>query len=249
MGVPNSKTQSFEANLLQQILAHEISNLKEPNVFPAVAHLIKERQATAKEIAALAPFMSQPCHTAKISNVAKLFRGIQIHSGDAIVYSNGDSSSTWSVARVLFHAHVFDMAATLVQLWTIDALEKHHATCHLGDSIGLIPMGNILYPVPYNKSNSKAIVLLPYQLYCQARKISFAAHMHQYSFKETQALRLPIFFWKHRAFLASHVLQTCLYFHGKMVLQSLFPLKEIISTKCENESRGKPQKKLYIASN
>lgn len=194
MGVPNSKTQSFEANLLQQILAHEISNLKEPNVFPAVAHLIKERQATAKEIAALAPFMSQPCHTAKISNVAKLFRGIQIHSGDAIVYSNGDSSSTWSVARVLFHAHVFDMAATLVQLWTIDVLEKHHVTCHLGDSIGLIPMGNILYPVPYNKSNSKAIVLLPYQLYCQARKISFAAHMHQYSFKETQALRLPIFF-------------------------------------------------------
>ena len=161
------KTQNFEANLLEQLLANEISTLKEPNLFPAVSHLIKEKNATAKEIAALAPFMSQPCNTARISSVAKLSRGIQIHSGDAIVYSNGDSSSTWNLAQVLFHAHVFGMATTLVQLWTIDALEKHHATCHLGESMGLIPMDNILLPVPYNKDNSKAIVLLPYQIYCQ----------------------------------------------------------------------------------
>jgi len=138
------KTQSFEANLLEQLLANEISTLKEPNLFPAVSHLTKEKNATAKEIA-----------------------GIQIHSGDAIVYSNGDSSSTWNLAQVLFHAHVFGMATTLVQLWTIDALEKHHATCHLGESMGLIPMDNILFPVPYNKDNSKAIVLLPYQIHCQ----------------------------------------------------------------------------------
>ena len=164
------KTQSFEAHLLEQLLANEICVLKEPNVFPAVAHLVKERKATPKEIAAVAPFMSQQCSTAKISSVAKLFRGIQIHSGDAIMYSNGDGLSSWKVAQDLFHAYVFGMATTLVEMWTIEALEKHHAKCHTGSSTGLIPMNNILFPVPYSKDQDKATatVLLPYQIYCQA---------------------------------------------------------------------------------
>eukprot|EP00435_Cladocopium_sp_Y103_P021938 s4572_g5.t1 len=164
------KTQSYEAHLLEQLLANEICQLKEPIVFPAVAHLVKEKQATAKEIAALAPFLGQPCNAAKISSAVKLFRGIHIHAGDTIIYSNGDGSSSWNVAQVLFHAHVFGMATALVQLWTIHALEKHHAKCHIGSSTGLIPMDNILFPVPYNKSDDKAtaIVLLPYQIYCQA---------------------------------------------------------------------------------
>ena len=118
------KTDSFEAHLLEQILANEICVLKEPNIFPAVAHLVKERTAIAKEIEAIAPFMSQECSRAKISSVAKLSRGIQIHSGDAIVYSNGDGLSSWSVAQVLFHAYVFGMATTLVEMWTIESLEK-----------------------------------------------------------------------------------------------------------------------------
>ena len=53
------KTQSFEVHLLEQLLANEICVLKEPNVFPAVAHVAKEKKATPKEIAAMAPFMSQ----------------------------------------------------------------------------------------------------------------------------------------------------------------------------------------------
>ena len=133
------KTQSFEAHLLEQLLANEICVLKEPNVFPAVAHLVKEKKATAKEIAAMAPFMSQQCSTAKISSVAKLFRGIQIHSGDAIMYSNGDGLSSWKVAQDLFHAYVFGMATTLVEMWTIEALEKHHAKCHTGSSLAWFP--------------------------------------------------------------------------------------------------------------
>ena len=164
------KTQSYEAHLLEQLLANEICQLKEPNVFPAVALLVKEKLANANEIAALAPFMSQPCKAAKISSVAKLFRGIHIHAGDAIIYSNGDGSSSWNLAEVLFHAHVFGMATTLVQLWTKHALEKHHVKCHIGSSTGLIPMDNMLFPVPYNKSNDEATatVLLPYSIYCQA---------------------------------------------------------------------------------
>ena len=159
-----------EAHLLEQLLANEICQLQEPNVFPAVAYLVKEKQANANEIAALAPFMSQPCKAAKISSVAKLFRGIHIHAGDAIIYSNGDGSSSWNLAEVLFHAHVFGMATTLVQLWTKHVLEKHHVKCHIGSSTGLIPMDNMLFPVPYNKSNDEATatVLLPYSIYCQA---------------------------------------------------------------------------------
>ena len=55
------KTQSFETPLFEQLLANEICSLKEPNVFPAVAHLVKEKKAAAKEIAAMAPFMGQQC--------------------------------------------------------------------------------------------------------------------------------------------------------------------------------------------
>jgi len=43
------KTQSFETPLFEQLLANEICSLKEPNVFPAVAHLVKEKKAAARE--------------------------------------------------------------------------------------------------------------------------------------------------------------------------------------------------------
>ena len=172
----------YEAHLLEQLLANEICQLQEPNVFPAVAYLVKEKQANANEIAALAPFMSQPCKAAKISSAAKLFRGTHIHAGDATIYSNGDGSSSWNLAEVLFHAHVFGMATTLVQLWTKHVLEKHHVKCHIGSSTGLIPMDNMLFPVPYNKSNDEATatVLLPYSIYCQAwKKVAAADKVHQ----------------------------------------------------------------------
>ena len=54
------------------------------------------------------------------------------------------------------------MATTLVEMWTIEALEKHHAKCHTGSSTGLIPMNNILFPVPYSKDQDKATATVLY---------------------------------------------------------------------------------------
>ena len=132
------KTQSFETPLFEQLLANEICILKEPNVFPAVAHLVKEKKAAAKEIAAMAPFMGQQCSKDESPVLQNFSRGIQIQPGDAIMYSNGDGLPSWHVAQVLFHAYVFGMATALAGMWTIEALEKHHAKCHIGSSTGLI---------------------------------------------------------------------------------------------------------------
>jgi len=59
---------------------------------------------------------------------------------------------------------ILGMATTLVDLWTIDALEKHHAKCHIGSSTGFIPMDNIFVTSSMHQELSyktAATVLLP----------------------------------------------------------------------------------------
>ena len=76
---------------------------------------------------------------------------------------------------------ILGMATTLVDLWTIDALEKHHAKCHIGSSTGFIPMGNIFVTSSMHQELSyktAATVLLPCQIYRQAwKKDSCCSHV------------------------------------------------------------------------
>ena len=158
-----TRTTSYEKHLLQQVLSTEICTLQQPDQFPNVCHMWKPKLATQQDQVALAPFLSQPCLQAQSSTVAILARGGQISGGDAIIFSEGNDQ--WKVALAIKHFQVFGLQTTLVQLWSIQNMDQYHAKCKVTASNGLIPLSNILFPVPYSKSNDQVTVLLPYQCY------------------------------------------------------------------------------------
>ena len=158
-----TRTTSYEKHLLQQVLSTEICTLQQPDQFPNVCHMWKPKLATQQDQVALAPFLSQPCLQAQSSTVAILARGCQISGGDAIIFSEGNDQ--WKAALAIKHFQVFGLQTTLVQLWSIQNMDQYHAKCKATASNGLIPLSNILFPVPYSKSNDQVTVLLPYQCY------------------------------------------------------------------------------------
>jgi hypothetical protein len=83
---------------------------------------------------------------------------------------------------------ILGMATTLVDLWTIDALEKHHAKCHIGSSTGFIPMGNIFVTSSMHQELSyktAATVLLPAKSIAKLGKKIAAAHMfHEFQYSK-----------------------------------------------------------------
>ena len=99
--------------------------------------------------------------------MAKLSRGGQIFAGDVIFFSDGGGLSNWKVGQVVFHAKVFGLKTSLVQLWAVEAQHQHYATCKLGHATGIIPMENILFAVPFHQVEDVGTILLPYQIYSQ----------------------------------------------------------------------------------
>ena len=82
-------------------------------------------------------------------------------------------------------------------LWTIDALEKHHAKCHIESSTGFIPMGKMFQSVPCTKN----YLTRQQPLWCYlakfiaklGKKIAAAHMFHEFTAKASQ---LPMFFLK-----------------------------------------------------
>ena len=160
------RTMTYERHMMEQVLATEITMLREPDQFPEGTQIIQPKQANSKQIAALSQFISPPCPEAKVSSVARLERGGYCHAQDAIVYADGGG---WKVAQVLFHVVLHGMHCTFVQPWCLQKchLEKQHAKFRPSDLQGLILLQSILYPVVFCKDKDEATVLLPYQIYSQ----------------------------------------------------------------------------------
>ena len=156
---------SYEKHLLQQVLSNEICTLQHPELFPKVCHMWKPKPATQQVQEAMAPFLNQPCLQAQSSTVAILARGGQVSGGDAIIFAEGHDPSKWKVALAIKHVQVFGLQTTLAQLWPIQTMDQYHAKCKVTASNGLIPLSNILFPVPYSQSKDQVTVLLPYQCY------------------------------------------------------------------------------------
>ena len=154
------KTTSYEKHLLQQVLSNGICTLQQPDLFPKVCHMWTPKLATQQDQEAIAAFLSQPCLEAQSSNVAMLARGWQVSGGDAIIFAEGHDPSKWKVALAIKHVQVFGLQATLAQLWSIQTMDQYHAKCKVTASNGLIPLGNILFPVPYShtaKAKTKSL--------------------------------------------------------------------------------------------
>ena len=159
------RTSSYEKNLLQQVLSTEICTLQQPDLFPKVCAMWKPKPATPQDRMAIGPFLSQPCHEAQTSTVAILARGGQVAGGDAVIFAESHDPSKWKVALAIKHVQVFGLQATLVQLWSIQTMDQNHSKCKLTGSNGLIPLSNILFPVPHSQDKDQVTVLLPYQCY------------------------------------------------------------------------------------
>ena len=160
------RTMAYEHHMMEQVLATEITMLREPGQFTEGTQIVQPKQANSKQIAALSQFISTPCPEAKVSSVARLERGGYCHAQDAIVYADGGS---WKVAQVQFHVILHEMHCTFVQPWCLQKchFEKQCAKFKPSDLQGLILLQSILYPVVFCKDKDEATVLLPFQIYSQ----------------------------------------------------------------------------------
>ena len=99
--------------------------------------------------------------------MAKLSRGGQIFAGDVIIFFRWWWPFHLESWPSFFHAKVFGLKTSLVQLWAVEAQHQHYATCKLGHATGIIPMENILFAVPFHQEEDVGTILLPYQIYSQ----------------------------------------------------------------------------------
>ncbi|CAE7223584.1 unnamed protein product [Symbiodinium sp. CCMP2592] len=140
------KTAAFEIHLLNQVLATEITTLK--------------------QLQFLNQFVECSASEAMVASIARLARGGAIHANDVVVFHQEDGR--WDMGQVLFHLELGGDKATHVQRWrpTETQKTKQFAKCPITNEQGFVSMDSLLYPLVYSKTTeSEATVLLPYQLY------------------------------------------------------------------------------------
>ena len=82
------KTTAFESHLMQQVVAMEITTLKEPGLFPDSCQLVKPKKATKQQFQVLRHFVDGPANEAMVASSAKLARGGTTH--DVVVFHQQD---------------------------------------------------------------------------------------------------------------------------------------------------------------
>jgi len=129
-------TSKSENSILQQIICHDLAQLKGSNSFQCKARLEKESPVPRKLAAFLKqhfgrnPANSATCNSAFLDPAGKCQRK------DVVVLKN----SELCVAHIWFHASFDDKIVSLVSLWEIQEFNKHqgHATCKKVDDAVLI---------------------------------------------------------------------------------------------------------------
>lgn len=140
-------TSKFESSILQEIICHDLAQLKGSNSFQCKARLEKESPVPKKLAAFLKqhfgrnPANSATCNSAFLDPAGKCQRK------DVVVLKN----SELCVAHIWFHASFDDKIVSLVSLWEIQEFNKHqgHATCKKVDDAVLIDTSRILSAVPW----------------------------------------------------------------------------------------------------
>ncbi|CAE7828917.1 unnamed protein product [Symbiodinium sp. CCMP2592] len=161
------KTTAFESHLMQQVVAMEITTLKEPGLHPDTCQLLKPKKATKQQVQVLRDFVDGPLNEAMVASSAKLAKGGTIHAHDVVVFQQQDGR--WEVGQVWFHLEVGAQQVTLLQRWTPTVNKaSHSAKCTIANEQGFVPIDSIQYPLLYSKaSDQEATVLIPYQLNCR----------------------------------------------------------------------------------
>ena len=156
-------TSRFETSILQEIICHDLAQLKGSNSFQCKARLEKVSPVPRK----LADFLKQqfgrnPVNSATC-NSAFLDPAGKCQRKDVVVLKN----SELCVAHIWFHASFDDKIVSLVSLWEIQDFNKHqgHATCKKVDDAVLIDTSQILSAVSWCKLTEDTYrILVPVHL-------------------------------------------------------------------------------------
>ena len=151
------KTGAFERNLMDQVVAMEITTLREPGLFPESCQLVKPHKPTKKQLQLLRHFLDGPASEAMVASSAKLARGGTIHCNDVVVFHHEDG--LWELGQVWFHLDLGLQKVALLQRWipTVDK-DTHSAKCSISNDQGFVPIESIQYPLVYSKvSDQEAI--------------------------------------------------------------------------------------------
>eukprot|EP00438_Fugacium_kawagutii_P017417 Skav234034 [mRNA] locus=scaffold2485:5120:7207:+ [translate_table: standard] len=161
---------NFETTIMEHVLAHEISTLDQPNLFPEGVLLTRPVPASKKVLAVLNQVLQQQMtQDILCSQIAKV-KGINVHKGDVVAYHvGGHFFPPWQVAEVQFHVSFHGTLATLVKSWEIKEYfpQQQFAKCLVTSELAFVPTQDIIELLVFSKpeQNHESKILLPFQIY------------------------------------------------------------------------------------
>lgn len=162
--------KNFETTIMEHVLAHEISTLDQPNLFPSGVLLTKPVPASKKVLAVLNQVLHQQItHDILCSQSAKV-NSTNVYKGDVVAYHVGNHVfPSWQIAEVQFHVSFHGTLATLVKSWELKEYfpQQQFAKCLVTSELAFIPTQDIIDTLVFSKpqQNQESKVLLPFQIY------------------------------------------------------------------------------------
>ena len=156
--------KNFEACLLEQALAQEISHLDKADLFQDGVHLVRPIKASKKTLQTLSSLIGEPIGEAISSQSARINHA-ECHKDDVVIYQ---TAGTMGIAEIQLHFLLHGAVTTLIKAWKVKQWvpQKQFAVCTpLDQNLGFVPTADILVPVICHKSKKEAKVLLPFQIY------------------------------------------------------------------------------------
>ena len=140
---------------MKQIVAMEVTTLREPGLFPDTCQLVKPKKPSKKQLQVLQNFVDAPGSDTMVASSARLARGGVIHSHDVVVFHHGDGS--WQIGLVCFHLDLAGQKAAHVQRWSPSEVHQmaHYAKCSINNEHGFVPIDSIQYPLLYIKDRAR----------------------------------------------------------------------------------------------
>ena len=154
-------TRLQKTHLMKQIVAMEVTTLREPGLFPDTCQLVEPKKPSKKQLQVLQNFVHAPGSDTMVASSARLARGGVIHSHDVVVFHHGDGS--WQIGQVCFHLDLAGQKAALVQRWSPSEVHKmaHYAKCSINNEHGFVPIDSIQYPLLYSKDTEQEATVPP----------------------------------------------------------------------------------------
>jgi hypothetical protein len=165
---PLCNTIKFEQSVLEELLSHELTTLKQDGLFESTTILLKPHPCSKK----FAQFISQCFNTAVapdeclVGAHAKLSSSFTCSKRDVVLLQSSDVSNLWEAAEVWAHFELGGRTYSLVSMLQLLSYEPERSCTkwQSGDWPLILETHDILCCLTYSKSEDGIVTaLIPYQ--------------------------------------------------------------------------------------